>query len=149
MRVAACAASAADSYFLSGTVPCWGERDAINGRGEGGSVTADATGIVDAIQRGSEVAGVFVGHKHCSNYCCAANGTNFCFGAHSSTGGYVCAANGVKVDSVQVDWPGIGVRLIELTAPPDGTWRIETRIALVNGSTVYGRVLAEGRYMYP
>ena len=86
MRARACAASAADSYFLSGTVPCWGEhRDA-----EGNDDIADATGMIDAIQRGSEVAGVFVGHKHCNNYCCAANGTNFCFGAHSSTAGYVC-----------------------------------------------------------
>ena len=111
MRACACAASAADSYFLSGTVPCWGQRrEGDSADDASGTVTADGTGIVDAIQRGSEVAGVFVGHKHCNNYCCAANGTNFCFGAHSSTGKYVCDANSNHVDSVEVDWPGTGVR---------------------------------------
>ena len=104
-----------------------------------------------AIQQGNEVAGVFSGHVHCENFCCRANATTMCFAQHSTTAGYVCPSEDISSAgfrySNEVDEPlhGIGMRLIELHTKDD-TWKVETRIALINGTSIYRRVLAEGAY---
>jgi hypothetical protein len=112
---------------------------------------AESDKLLQVIAEGTEVAGVFFGHEHCNDYCCSVNSTNLCFGKHSSTGGYVCPPGDVQsdttIDNIDVDDPthGTGMRLVELISA-DGKWRVETRIALVNGSVIEQHVLAEGRY---
>jgi len=106
---------------------CWGEkRDVITPPHDGDGDTR----IMRAIDASPEVVGVFAGHDHCNDFCCRRGAAALCYGRHSSSSGYTCD-----------DYPP-GLRLIELTSQPDGSWQLETRIALVNGSIVHRAVLA-------
>ena len=98
------------------------------------------------------MVGVFAGHVHCNNFCCRSNATNLCFGAHSAAGHYYCPSKDVHIDAQDPDFLsrmeespiGFGMRLIEVTTQEDGTWRVDTHIALTNGSIIHPAVLAKG-----
>ena len=100
--------------------------------------------LMNTIEEFPEVVAVCSGHDHCNDFCCASatGSTQLCYGRHSTPGGYTC-----------VDYP-LGMRIIELVvleAPTEcevvggcGAWRVETHVALVNGSIIHAGVLAEG-----
>ena len=110
----------------------WERGDCFGGRADDVDPPTDGDGdaaLFDAIRAAPEVVAVFAGHDHCNDFCCRLDGTQLCYGRHSSPGGYVC------------DGYDPGIRLVD-TSVWEGGWRIETRVRLLNGTVSQRGVLA-------
>lgn len=110
----------------------WRIGDCFGVKSDGISPPLDGTGdeILTRIAASSTlVKAFFVGHDHCNDFCCRAEGLYLCYGRHSGAGGRQCAEY------------ALGMRFIRFDSW-ERSWQLSTHVRLVNGTISQEGVLA-------